>query len=82
MKKILMIVLGLILISSCCIKHKEDREDVHRVKSGIVFVGRFDFNQNGMNYSIYREVDGGLVVINWTKDSLEAEVAKKELQLK
>lgn len=41
--------------------------------SGMRYINRYDFEEAGMRYVVYREVDGGLIIINMTKDSLEVE---------
>lgn len=41
--------------------------------SGIRFVGRYEIEEGGMKYVVYREVDGGLFILNITKDSLDVE---------
>ena len=41
--------------------------------------GRYEVTESGMRYIVYREVYGGLFIINTTKDSLETELARKRL---
>lgn len=57
----------------------EKRNGVHKTESGIGLVERYEVNEGGMRYILYREIDGGLFIINTTKDSLETELARKSL---
>ena len=47
--------------------------NVKKKDSGINFVGRYEIEEGGMKYIVYREVDGGLFILNITKDSLDVE---------
>lgn len=47
--------------------------NVKKKDSGIFFVGRYEIEEGGMKYIVYREVDGGLFILNITKDSLDVE---------
>ena len=47
--------------------------NVNKKDSGIRFVGRYEIEEGGMKYVVYREVDGGLFILNVTKDSLDVE---------
>ena len=47
-------------------------------ESGISFVGKYEVMEHGMKYVIYREVDGGLFILNITKDSLEVANLRNE----
>ena len=64
-----------VVLSSCT----EHRDNTHKTESGISLVGRYEVSESGMKYIVYREVDGGLFIINTTKDSLETELARKRL---
>ena len=64
-----------VVLSSCT----EHRDNTHRTESGISLVGRYEVSESGMRYIVYREVDGGLFIINTTKDSLETEMARKRM---
>ena len=72
-----------VVLSSCT----EHRDNIHRtesgsnsaVESGIALVGRYEVTESGMRYIVYREISGGLCIINITKDSLETELARKRL---
>jgi len=66
----------LAVVLSSCTKH---RDNTNETESGISLVGRYEVSESGMKYIVYREVDGGLFVINTTKDSLETELARKLL---
>ena len=46
---------------------------VTKKDSGIIFVGRYEIEEGGMKYVVYREIDGGLFILNITKDSLDVE---------
>jgi len=47
--------------------------NVKQKDSGIKFVGRYEIEEGGMKYVVYREIDGGLFILNITKDSLDVE---------
>ena len=47
--------------------------NVKKKRSGISFIGRYEIEEGGMKYVVYREVDGGLFILNITKDSLDVE---------
>ena len=47
--------------------------NVKKKDSGISYVGRYEIEEGGMKYVVYREVDGGLFILNITKDSLDVE---------
>lgn len=55
------------------------RDNTQKTESGINLVGRYEVTENNMKYIVYREVDGGLFIINITKDSLEMAVFRKQL---
>ena len=65
-----------LLLAGC-----QQRDNTKRVESGITFVGRYEITEGGMRYVLYREVDGGLFIINVTKDSMETEVAKFKIEI-
>lgn len=58
---------------------RNHRDNTQRTDSGIHLVGRYEVVENKMKYIIYREVDGGLFIINITKDSLEVAVYRQQL---
>lgn len=68
-----------VVLSSCT---EQRRDNTNRTESGIRFVGKYEVSESGMKYILYREVDGGLFIINTTKDSLETELARKRLSEK
>ena len=55
------------------------RDNTQRTDSGISLVGKYEVVENKMKYIVYREVDGGLFIINITKDSLEMAVYRQQL---
>ena len=65
----------IILLSSCT----ENIDNTQKTESGISLIGKYEVLENGMRYIVYREIDGGLFIINTTKDSLETELARKLL---
>lgn len=85
MKYFLILLMTCILLSCCneqpntynsSKKKKSEPKNITKVvknNSGIRAVGRYDFKEAGMRYVLYREVDGGLFIINMTKDSLEVD---------
>lgn len=75
----LIIIAFAITILSSCIKRKGGLESTVQTESGITLVGKYKILESGMKYIIYREVDGGLFIINITKDSLETEFIRKQL---
>ena len=58
---------------SCSSPKQESVEklEIIQQESGISFVGKYEVMEHGMKYVIYRECDGGLFILNITKDSLE-----------
>lgn len=70
-------VLAAVLLASCGLD--THRDDTQKNDSGIGLVGRYEVMENGMKYIVYREVDGGLFIINTTRDSLEVAVARQRL---
>lgn len=76
MKIIIVLFITLtIALFSCTIP----KDNTHKTESGISFVSRYEILETGMKYIMYREVDGGLFIINITKDSLETEFIRKQL---
>ena len=68
------IVLACVFIS-CGGENTQDKPTNNVIKkdSGISFVGRYEIEEGGMKYIVYREADGGLFILNITKDSLDVE---------
>ena len=67
-------VLACVFIS--CENQTTEQAPTNNVKkkdSGINFVGRYEIEEGGMKYVVYRELDGGLFILNITKDSLDVE---------
>ena len=59
-----------------CSDQTTEEEPTNKVKekdSGISFVGRYEIEEGGMKYVVYREISGGLFILNITKDSLDVE---------
>ena len=67
-------VLACVFIS-CGGEKTQDKPTNNVIKkdSGISFVGRYEIEEGGMKYLVYREVKGGLFILNITKDSLDVE---------
>jgi hypothetical protein len=70
------LMLAAVFLSSC---DNSYRDNTKRTESGINFVGRYEIIENDMKYVVYREVDGGLFIINTTKDSLDVAIARQKL---
>ena len=70
------LVLVAVLLTSCNQYH---RDNTQKTESGISLVGRYEVIENNMKYIVYREVDGGLFIINTTKDSLETAFYRQQL---
>lgn len=49
----------------------EGTQNTQKIENGISFVGRYEVVESKMKYIVYREADGGLFIINTTKDSIE-----------
>jgi len=66
------IVLACVFIS-CGGENTQDKHTNNVIKkdSGISFVGRYEIEEGGMKYVVYREGHGGLFILNITKDSLD-----------
>ena len=73
------LVLVAVLLTSCNQSH---RDNTQKTESGIYLVGRYEVIENNMKYIVYREVDGGLFIINTTKDSLVTAFYRQELSSK
>jgi len=54
------------------------RNNTQKTESGIPLCGRYEVVENKMKYIVYRN-DGGLFVINLTKDSLEVAFYRQRL---
>ena len=76
LRNLLYTMLVAVFLIGCNENH---RDNTHRTDSGIYLVGRYEVTENKMKYIVYREVDGGLFIINITKDSLEMAVYRKQL---
>ena len=70
----LYILLACVFIS-CGGENTQDKpiNNVIKKDSGISFVGRYEIEEGGMKYVVYREIDGGLFILNITKDSLNVD---------
>jgi len=69
----LYILLSCVFISCGNRTTEQATNNAKQKDSGIRFVGRYEIEEGGMKYIVYREVDGGLFILNITKDSLDVE---------
>lgn len=76
MKKILVIILGLLAVS--CV---EPNENVTIENSGVHGHLTYTEEVNGMTYKYTRSDQGGLVAVNLSKDSLEMEYMKSQITI-
>jgi hypothetical protein len=58
----------------------EPNRDVDVNGNDLSFIDKFYVKEGDMDYVIYREYDGGIFIINITKDSLEVERLRNPLQ--
>ncbi len=66
---------------SCSRQTTEEKTTKHTKKTNseiILFVERYEIEEGGMKYILYREVSGGLFILNITKDSLEVKRLRSE----
>lgn len=74
--KLMLVAVLFFSFTSCNQSH---RDNTQKTESGISLVGRYEVIENNMKYIVYREVDGGLFIINTTKDSLETAFYRQQL---
>lgn len=77
-KKIIML-LGFCFVLSC----REYTEQITPIKENtITSIRTFTFKESGCNYTVlYYPLSGGVTVINTTKDSLEVEYYKSQIDV-
>lgn len=72
------ILLALCMLSlTACVSNKEG----DKIKSSFSSITENNFTSNGMNYTTFHYTGGGMVVINTTKDSLEVEALKTQINV-
>ncbi len=64
MKNVFFVIMA-ILISSCI------NESDNKIKEITVSIDVHEYNKSGMTYNVFRYANGGVFVVNITKDSLE-----------
>lgn len=75
MKKVFLALCMLSL--TACVSNKEEV----KIKSSFSSITENNFTSNGMNYTSFHYTGGGMVVINNTKDSLEVEYYKTQINV-
>lgn len=75
MKKVFLALCMLSL--TACVSNKEG----DKIKSSFSSITENNFTSNGMNYTTFHYTGGGMVVINTTKDSLEVEYYKTQINV-
>lgn len=87
MKKILICLFGAILLTNCEIKVKETKAQTPNQNTSYHLCYTGHFTEVVYSYKTYRNMDyvvisqreGGVTIINLTKDELEVELLKKQL---
>lgn len=80
MKKIIICLLIAIIATNCEVKVKETKAQERRYNRQLDYI-----NIDGMRYAVFTPAamstsgDGGIFVINLTKDELEVQLLKKQL---
>lgn len=75
MKKVFLTLCMLSL--TACVNNKEEG----KIKNSFSSITENNFTSNGMNYTSFHYTGGGMVVINNTKDSLEMEYYKTQINV-
>lgn len=76
MKKVFLILLGLVAVSCA-----EPKDNVKKENSGIDGIYTYTEQVNGMTYKYNHTTHGGITVVNLTKDSLEMEYMKSQITI-
>jgi hypothetical protein len=79
MKKILLLTIVFFCLQNCELKTKETQAQEHLNKDGFFIQEPEVTELDGIKYLLYWRQQGGVVVINHTKELLEVQKLRKEL---
>lgn len=80
----ILLALCMLSLTACVSEDKKISDNVsqnHKIKSSFDAVTENNFTINGMNYISFHYSGGGMLIINVTKDSLEVEYYKTQINV-